>query len=76
MRFLVICAVLVSGLLACENKANRTNKADSIKLQLDTTLHHLGDSIEAKGERTLDTLKAKFNDLRNRKDTVRDSGRS
>lgn len=75
MRFLLICAVLVSGLLACENKAIRTSKADSLKLQLDTTLRQLGDSIEAKGERTMDTLKSKFNDLRNRKNTSSDSGR-
>ena len=75
MKHLVVYGVLVIGLAACENSSKPATKADSLRVKLDTTLNKLGDSIEAKGERTLDTLKAKFDAVRNRKDTVRDSAR-
>lgn len=75
MKKMLLGALVLCGAVACSNNGSTETKADSLKLKLDTTLNKLGDSIEAKGQRTMDTLQEKLKELRNRKDTVQDTVR-
>jgi hypothetical protein len=61
------------SLVACDNNAKVEAKADSLKQELDTSFGKIKDSVKAKGERTLDAVKGKLDDLRTKKDSVRDT---
>ncbi|WP_121354903.1 hypothetical protein [Flavisolibacter nicotianae] len=73
MKQCVLFSLLVLSLAACDNSAKVESKADSLKQELDTSLGKIKDSVKAKGERTLDAVKAKIDDLRSVKDSVRDT---
>jgi hypothetical protein len=61
------------SLVACDNNAKVEAKADSLKQELDTSFGKIKDSVKAKGERTLDAVKGKLDELRTKKDSVRDT---
>lgn len=65
--------LVVFSLTACDNSAKVEAKADSLKQELDTSLGKIKDSAKAKGERTLDAVKEKLDELRMKKDSVRDT---
>ena len=73
MKRCVLVLLVAVHLLACDNSARVESKADSLKQELDTSLGKIKDSVKAKGERTLDAVKEKIDDLRNRKDSVRET---
>jgi len=73
MKQCFLLSLLVLSLAACDNNAKVESKADSLKQELDTSLGKIKDSVKAKGERTLDAVKAKIDDLRSAKDSVRDT---
>ena len=58
-----LLAVLIFGLLACDNSVKVEVRTDSLKQKLDTSLEQIKDSAKAKGDRTLEKLKQKVNDL-------------
>lgn len=71
MKKCVLVLLVAVSLVACDNSARVESKADSLKQELDTSLGKIKDSVKAKGERTLDAVKEKIDDLRTRKDSVR-----
>lgn len=73
MKKCVLVLLVAVSLVACDNSARVESKADSLKQELDTSLGKIKDSVKAKGERTLDAVKEKIDDLRTRKDSVRDT---
>jgi hypothetical protein len=73
MKRCVLVLLVAVYLLACDNSARVESKADSLRQELDTSLGKVKDSVKAKGERTLDAVKEKIDDLRSRKDSVRDT---
>lgn len=73
MKKCVLVLLMAVSLVACDNSARVESKADSLKQELDTSLGKIKDSVKAKGERTLDAVKEKIDDLRTRKDSVRDT---
>lgn len=70
MREKLFLFALVLGLAACDNSSKVEIKADSLKQRLDTSLGKLKDSVKTKGERTLETVKEKIEELKNKKDTT------
>ena len=59
------------GLIGCDNSGKVEIKTDSLRKSLDVDLDKLGDSAKAKGERTLEAIKDKVNDLGNKADSAR-----
>lgn len=64
-------AGLFLALASCDNSGRVEGKADSLKNELDTSLGKIKDSVKAKGERTLDAVKEKLDELGEKKDTVK-----
>lgn len=71
MKKLVLLTMIVFSVVACDNSGKVETKAESLKVKLDTTLEKISDSAEAKGKRTLDVLKRKVQEIRDKKDTAR-----
>lgn len=75
MKKSVWLAMMVLGLAACGNSGRVEVKTDSLKLELDTSLGKVKDSVKAKGERTLEAVKAKLDSLGNKKETLKDTAK-
>ena len=75
MKKTIWLAVVVLGLTACDNNGKIEIKTDSLKQELDTSLGKIKDSVKAKGERTLDAVKEKLDDLGKKKDTNADTAK-
>lgn len=70
MRKVLWLYVIVLCLTACNNSGITESRADSLVQKLDTKLEKVGDSLEAKGERTLEKIKVKVGDLGDKSDSA------
>jgi hypothetical protein len=76
VKKVVLLAMIVFTLAACDNNGTVVLRADSLKEGLDTTLDKIGDSAKAKGARTFETIKDKLENLGNKADSLnRDSAK-
>lgn len=71
MKAFILIALMGGGLVACNNNGISAKRADSLKQELDTSFEKIKDSVKAKGERTLESVKEKLEDLNNKRDSTR-----